>query len=114
MIFLVNKFILSSCYNLCHQILDNTNIIINKLNLLDKHLNNNINLLNINDKNISIINDKNLSIVNDKNLSIINDKNVLVEYINIIYIILIPILLFCIFYSYINYKSNRKNLNIIL
>jgi hypothetical protein len=46
MIFLVNKFILSSCYNLCHQILDNTNIIINKLNLLDKHLNNNINLLN--------------------------------------------------------------------
>jgi len=106
MIFLVNKFILSSCYNLCHQILDNTNIIINKLNLLDKHLNNNINLLNINDKNISII--------NDKNISIINDKNVLIEYINIIYIILIPILLFCIFYSYINYKSNRKNLNIIL
>ena len=106
MIFLVNKFILSSCYNLCHQILDNTNIIINKLNLLDKHLNNNINLLNINDKNISII--------NDKNLSIINDKNVLVEYINIIYIIIIPILLFCIFYSYINYKSNRKNLNIII
>ncbi len=98
MIFLVNKFILSSCYNLCHQILDNTNIIINKLNLLDKHLNININLLNINDKNISII----------------NDKNVLIEYINIIYIILIPILLFCIFYSYINYKSNRKNLNIIL
>ncbi len=106
MIFLVNKFILSSCYNLCHQILDNTNIIINKLNLLDKHLNININLLNINDKNISII--------NDKNISIINDKNVLIEYINIIYIILIPILLFCIFYSYINYKSNRKNLNIIL
>jgi hypothetical protein len=106
MIFLVNKFILSSCYNLCHQILDNTNIIINKLNLLDKHLNNNINLLNMDDKNISII--------NDKNISVINKNNVLIEYINIIYIILIPILLFCIFYSYINYKSNRKNLNIIL
>lgn len=103
MIFLVNKFILSSCYNLCHQILDNTNIIISKLNLLDKHLNNNINLLNTDDKNISII--------NDKNISVINKKNVLIEHINII---LIPILLFCIFYSYINYKSNRKNLNIIL